>query len=239
VIEVGAGLGGLTAELAARAGTVVAIELDEKLAAHLRTRFDGTNVAVLQGDALAIPPSEALSAAGASAPYVVAGNLPYHIAQPLLRHFLEARPPPERVVAMLQAEVAESVVATPGRTSILSVSVQLYGEPRLLFRVPPSAFYPAPKVTSALVRIDVAPGLRADVENVEAFFSVVRAGFSARRKQLRNALAQGLRIEPKMAASLLDAAGVDPTLRAQTLPLEAWASLARAWTEAGRPRGDP
>jgi 16S rRNA (adenine1518-N6/adenine1519-N6)-dimethyltransferase len=119
--------------------------------------------------------------------------------------------------------------------SLLSVSVQLYGEPRLLFRVPPSAFYPPPKVRSAVVRIDVAPEPRAPVDDVEAFFRVARAGFSTRRKQLRNAFANGLRIAPREAGELLDAAGVDPALRPQALPLEAWAALARAWIAAGRP----
>ena len=218
----GAGLGGLTAELAARAGRVVAIELDEALAAHLQRRFADTNVAVLQGDALTLPPAEALARGGATA---------------LLRHFLEARPAPQRLVVMVQAEVAESIVAAPGDMSLLSVSVQLYGEPRILFRVPPSAFYPPPKVRSAVLRIDVASQLRAPVEDSEALFRVARAGFGTRRKQLRNALAHGLRIDPATASDLLAAADIDPALRAQALALEDWAALARAWTERGRPEG--
>jgi 16S rRNA (adenine1518-N6/adenine1519-N6)-dimethyltransferase len=171
-------------------------------------------------------------------PYVVAGNLPYYAAQPLLRRFLEARPAPERLVVMVQAEVAGSIVARPGELSLLGVSVQLYGAPRLLFRVPPSAFYPPPKVRSAVVRIDVAPGLRAAVPDVDAFFRVVRAGFSTRRKQLRNALANGLGIEPAAASALLAGARIDATLRAQALSLQQWAALARAWTDAGRPGGE-
>ena len=238
VIEIGAGLGGLSAELAARAGRVIAIELDEALADYLRQRFAGTHVLIVQGDALALQPAEVLARADASTPYVVVGNLPYNIAQPLLRHYLEAQQQPTRLVVMVQAEVAESIVARPGEMSLLSVSVQLYGEPRLLFRVPPSAFYPPPKVRSAVVRIDVAPRLRAPVDDVEAFFRVVRAGFGTKRKQLRNALAHGLRIDTATAAELLAAAGIDPTLRAQSLPLEAWAALARAWIARGRPEGE-
>jgi 16S rRNA (adenine1518-N6/adenine1519-N6)-dimethyltransferase len=239
VIEVGAGLGGLTEPLAARAGRVVAIELDELLARYLRRRFAKTNVVIVQGDALALQPSELLSQAGASGPFVVVGNLPYAIAQPLIRRLLEAKPAPRRLVVMVQAEVAESIVAEPGAMSLLSVAVQLYGEPRLLFRVPPSAFYPPPKVRSAVVRIEVAPGLRVAVEDTEAFFRMARAGFSARRKQLRNALAHGLRIDQATASELLAAAKVDATLRAQALPLEGWAALARAWVERGRPEGAP
>ena len=233
----GAGLGGLTAELAARARRVVAIELDEALTRYLQHRFAGTNVVTVQGDALAVRPSEALARAGASGPYVVVGNLPYYIAQPLLRSLLEAQPPPQRLVVLVQAEVAESIVAEPGTMSLLSVSVQLYGEPRLLFSVPPSAFYPPPKVRSAVVRIEVAPRPRAAVGETEAFFRVARAGFSTRRKQLRNALAHGLRIDPATATELLAAAEVDPTLRAQALPLHSWAALARVWVEHGRPEG--
>jgi 16S rRNA (adenine1518-N6/adenine1519-N6)-dimethyltransferase len=238
VVEIGAGLGGLTAELSARAGRVIAVELDKALAEYLERRFADTNVTVLQSDALALDPADALVRAGAKPPYVLAGNLPYYVAQPLLRHFLEAKPAPERLVVMVQAEVAESIVAKPGEMSLLSVSVQLYGEPRLLFRVPPSAFYPSPKVRSAVVRIDVAPRLRADIDDVDAFFRVARAGFGTKRKQLRNALAHGLVIDTATSAELLAAAGIEPTLRAQALSLEQWAALTRAWIAAGRPEGE-
>lgn len=237
VIEIGAGLGGLTAELATRAERVIAIELDDQLADELRRRFSGTNVTVVQGDALEIDPAEALARTSAAGPYAVAGNLPYYVAQPLLRHFLEAEPRPRRIVVMVQAEVAKSIVAQPPDMSLLGVSVQLYGEPRVLFRVPPSAFYPPPRVRSAVVRVDVAPELRADVDDTEAFFRVARAGFGTRRKQLRNGLANGLRIEPAIAAELIEAAGIDPTLRPQALALDQWAALSRAWVEQGRPKG--
>ena len=237
MIEIGPGLGGLTAELATRAGRVIAIELDDALAEYLKRRFIDTNVVIVHDDALAVQPADLLARAGVSAPYAVVGNLPYYVAQPLLRHALEAQPAPQRLVVMVQAEVAERIVAKPGEMSLLSVSVQLYGEPRLLFFVPSSAFYPAPKVRSAVVRIDVAPRLRAAVDDIEAFFRVAQAGFSTRRKQLRNALAHGLRIDTARAAELLDTSGIDPTLRAQALPLDAWAALARAWVEHGRPEG--
>lgn len=239
VVEIGAGLGALTAELSERAQRVVAVELDDAIAAYLQRRFADTNVTVVAGDALELAASDLLARAGASPPYVVTGNLPYNIAQPLLRHFLEAQPAPERLVVMVQAEVAESIAAAPGQMSLLSVSIQLYGEPRVLFGVPPSAFYPPPKVQSAVVRIDVAPQLRAAVGDVEAFFHVARAAFRSKRKQLRNALATGLRIDTATASELLAAAGIDARLRAQALALEDWASLARAWVERGRPEGPP
>ncbi len=237
VIEIGAGLGALTEELAARAGRVVAIELDAALAERLRQRFAGSNVSILQADALEVQPAEALWQARVRPPYVLAGNLPYYIAQPLLRHFLEITPAPSRLIVMVQAEVAESIVASPGKMTLLGVSVQVYGRPRLLFRVPPSAFRPPPKVSSAVMRIDVDPALSVHLSDRDAFFHVARAGFSTKRKQLRNALANGLRIAPPVASELLAAANIDPTLRAQNLPLEAWAALTRAWIEGGRPEG--
>jgi 16S rRNA (adenine1518-N6/adenine1519-N6)-dimethyltransferase len=230
---------------------VIAVELDTQLAAQLRQRFTGTNVQIVQGDARELDPATLLNSGrlerlpapsaplrASGQPYVVVGNLPYNVAQPLLRHFLEARPKPGRLVVMVQAEVAESIVARPGGRSLLSVSVQLYGEPRLLFRVGPSAFHPPPKVRSAVIRIDVAPDLRARVDDVEAFFRVARAGFGTRRKQLRNALATGLRVAPATAAGLLTAAGIDPTLRPQALNLNAWAALTNAWIARGRPENE-
>jgi len=233
VIEIGPGLGALTAELASRARRVVAIELDDELSAYLKQRYAGTNVSVVHSDALELDPAQLQLEAGR---YVVAGNLPYSVAQPLLRHFLEASSKPKRIVAMVQAEVAESIVTKPGAMTLLGVSVQLYGEPRLLFRLAPSAFYPPPRVRSAVVRIEVSPGPRVDIDS-ETFFRVVRAGFSTKRKQLRNALANGLAIDNAVAGDVLARAGVEPTLRAQALDLAQWASIARAWTELGAPEG--
>ncbi|MEX2157793.1 MAG: 16S rRNA (adenine(1518)-N(6)/adenine(1519)-N(6))-dimethyltransferase RsmA [Dehalococcoidia bacterium] len=233
ILEIGPGLGGLTAELASRARRVVAIELDDALAAYLKQRYAGTNVSIINGDALDIDSAQLPLEAGQ---YVVAGNLPYSVAQPLLRHFLESKSKPKRIVAMVQAEVAESIVAQPGEMSLLGVSVQLFGEPRLLFRLAPAAFYPPPRVRSAVVCIEVSARPRVDVDT-ETFFRVVRAGFSTKRKQLRNALANGLAIDGAVASGVLSRAGVEPTLRAQALGLEQWASIARAWTQLGKPEG--
>jgi 16S rRNA (adenine1518-N6/adenine1519-N6)-dimethyltransferase len=226
VIEIGPGLGALTDALAGRASDVIAIEKDDALSALLEERFSRTNVRVVHGDALELEPNRLL---GEATRYVLAGNLPYAIVQPLLRHYLEARPKPRRIVVMVQAEVAESIVAKPGGMSLLSLAVQVYGEPKLLFRLPPSAFYPPPKVRSAVVRIDVGEHLRAEVHDVDAFFEVARAGFSTRRKQLRNALANGLDIDGTEASQLLARAGIDGTRRAQDLSLDEWGALARTW----------
>lgn len=236
VVEVGAGLGALTRELAAKARTVVAVEVDEKLCLHLRENLQPyPNVTIVCADVLAVSPAGLLEKAGlpagqagARAPYAVVANLPYYNAAPVLRHFLEGDLPPKSLVVMLQREVAESIAAGPGKMSLLGVAVQFYGSPRLLFGVPPQAFYPPPKVQSAILRIDVAEGPRVEVPDAASFFEVVRAGFNAPRKQLRNSLAQGLRVPPAEAEALLAAAGVDSHRRPQELALEDWAALCRA-----------
>ncbi len=226
VIEVGAGLGVLTAQLAKRAGKVVAVEIDEALCERLRHRFESVpNLSLVCANVLSLTPSELLTPAGARSPYVVAGNLPYNVAGAVLRHFLEATPRPQRMIVMLQREVAEAIVAGPGRMSLPALATQLYAVPRLLFTVPPSAFRPPPKVESALLRLDVRDEPAVPVDDVGALFNVIRAGFSTPRKQLRNALSHALALEPGRVEEAMRRAGVDPTLRAQALGLEQWAAL--------------
>ena len=236
VIEVGAGKGVLTQALASAAGRVIAVEIDEGLCAHLRRRLEThPNVEPICGDILSLPPDELLAHAQASPPYVVVANLPYYIASAVLRHFLESSRPPSKMIVMVQAEVAQSIAAPPGRMSLLSVGVQFYAQARVLFYVPPRAFQPPPKVRSAVIRLDVRPEPAVAVDDRQAFFQLVQAGFAAPRKQLRNALALGLSIEPSAAQRLLDAADIDPTRRAQTLSLDEWGCLYRAWRGNGCP----
>jgi 16S rRNA (adenine1518-N6/adenine1519-N6)-dimethyltransferase len=139
------------------------------------------------------------------------------------------------MIVMLQAEVAQSIAAPPGRMSLLSVGVQFYAQARVLFYVPPRAFHPPPKVRSAVIRLDVRPEPAVAVDDRQAFFHLVQAGFAAPRKQLRNALALGLGIDPASARGLLDTANIDPSRRAQTLRLDEWGCLYRAWRGNGRP----
>jgi 16S rRNA (adenine1518-N6/adenine1519-N6)-dimethyltransferase len=229
VVEVGAGLGSLTAELAQRASKVVAVEIDEELCSYLRRRLRRfPNVHIVCADILALTPEELLQEGAAHPPYAVVGNLPYYITAPVLRHFLETPTPPRRLMVMVQREVAESIVAGPGRMSLLGLSVQFYGAPRMLFSVPPSAFYPPPRVHSAVLAIDVRESPAVAVDDASAFFSVARAGFAAPRKQLRNSLALGLGLPPETAEALLRKAGLDPRQRAQELALDDWAVLYRA-----------
>ena len=222
VLEVGAGLGTLTRALAAAAGWVVAVEVDPHLMAALSQELaDLTNVRLVEGDILKLDPAALME----ERPYKVVANLPYGITAAVLRHLLEARVPPDRMVVTVQREVAERIVAREGRMSLLAVSVRFYGEPRILFRLKPGAFYPRPEVESAVVRIDRHPQPPVDVQDTAAFFRVVRAGFSQPRKQLRNSLAAGLGISPDEAVEALRGAGIDPLLRAERLRLEDWGRL--------------
>jgi 16S rRNA (adenine1518-N6/adenine1519-N6)-dimethyltransferase len=232
VLEVGAGLGTLTERLAQGAGHVVAVELDQRLMPVLQSVLaDLHNVTLIQGDILALDPAALIGEASIQCPtssiqYRVVANLPYYITSAVLRHLLEASLKPQRLVLTVQREVAERIVAKPGHMSLLAVSVQFYGRPQLLFRIRPGSFYPAPGVESAVVRVDLHAKPSVPIEDTGAFFRAVRAGFAQRRKQLRNALAAGLRRPPGEVAVKLREAGVDPRRRAQTLSLEEWARVA-------------
>ena len=229
VIEVGPGLGVLTERLAEQAGRLIAVEIDANLAQRLREQFAGKpNVTIVQRDVLAATPEELLMETGLppDAPYCVVGNLPYNAGAAILRHFLEAEHTPASMVAMLQREVADSIVGAPRKLGLLGVSVQVYARARKLFNVPPRAFYPPPKVTSSVIRLDVLETPLIRREQRDSFFRIVRAGFSAPRKQLRNTLAQGLGSPAGEVAAAIKSAGLQPTLRPQEVPLEGWLRLA-------------
>ena len=226
VVEIGPGRGILTRGLAAFAGRVVAIEMDEALAARLTLEFQGKDsVQVLTGDAREIA-LDLLAPDGV--PYKLVANLPYYAALPIVRRFLEASHKPRIMVFMVQREVARNMAAAPGDMSLLSVAVQFYGRPRIVSYIPPRAFRPVPKVTSAIVRIDVLEKPAVAVESERGFFTLVRAGFSARRKQLRNSLAHGLTAASDQADGWLGEAGIDPRRRAETLSLDEWGRLYEA-----------
>ncbi|HLF79840.1 MAG TPA: 16S rRNA (adenine(1518)-N(6)/adenine(1519)-N(6))-dimethyltransferase RsmA [Dehalococcoidia bacterium] len=231
VIEVGPGLGALTERLVLVAGRVVAVELDAKLAARLNETVvaEHPNLTVVQRDILTVSPEELLGTTSAAPmpPYAVVGNLPYNIGAAVLRHFLEAQWQPRWLIAMLQREVAESVCAEPGDMGLLGVSVQVYAEARRLFTVPPRAFYPPPKVTSSVIRLAVRPEPLVPAKERQRFFAVVRAGFSAPRKQLANSLANGLKRPVSEVRALIEQAELDVTLRPQMLSIEEWRKLAQ------------
>ena len=244
VLEIGPGLGTLTQELANRAGRVVAVELDDRLVQPLREQFaDRPHVQIVHGDILALAPAALLqphtppTGQQTAAPlrYKVVANLPYYITSAILRHVLEATPPPTLVVVLVQLEVAQRICAQPGDLSLLAVSVQYYAQPRLVHRVPAGAFRPRPQVDSAVLRLEVHPQPIVAVPP-DRFFAVARAGFGQKRKQLLNSLAAGLGLpKPESQAALLKA-GIDPTRRAETLSLEEWGALCNALPVAPRIR---
>ena len=237
VVEVGPGLGILTKELARQAGWVIAIELDNKLAALLKqTMASFNNITIINDDVLKIEPGALLNQQKARFPqainsYKVVANLPYYITSPVLRHFLEASDKPQIMIVMVQKEVAEAIVAKPGEMSLLSVSVQFYGEPRIISYVPAQCFYPAPEVDSAILRIDLYPQPVVAVTDIGSFFQLVRAGFTAPRKQIVNSLAQGLGLSKGEVLSLLERASIVPRRRAETLTLGEWAGLWQVFTQ--------
>jgi 16S rRNA (adenine1518-N6/adenine1519-N6)-dimethyltransferase len=238
VIEVGPGLGILTRELAERAGWVIAIELDNRFAAALKKSLGSfDNVVIINRDVLGVSPEMILREGPAEVPveissYKVVANLPYYITSPVIRHFLEASVKPEVMVLMVQKEVAETIAAQPGKQSLMSISVRLYGRPEIIAYVPAASFYPAPEVDSAILRIDLYSRPAVDVDRA-GFFRLVRAGFTASRKQVVNSLAYGLGLSKVDVRSLLEKVGIDPRRRAETFTLEEWARLWRVCKESG------
>ena len=224
VVEVGAGLGTLTRPLAKVAGRVLAVELDDRLVEILHTQLvDLPNVEIVHADIL--------SSLGFDLPHLafkVVANLPYYITSAVIRRFLEEKPRPYMMVLTLQREVAQRIVAQPGKMSLLALSVQLYGQPRIVARISRSAFYPQPSVDSAVVRIDVCeqfiPELAAGIEEA-LLFRVARAGFAQKRKTLRNSLSAGLGLPRDHVEEALREVKLDSSRRAQTLSLQEWADV--------------
>ena len=226
VLEIGPGLGSLTRYLAERAGRVVAVELDNTLIPPLRRVLaDYSNVTLIQGDILQIDLASLLSPA---AQYKVVANLPYYITSAVLRHLLEAAIRPALLVLTVQLEVARRITAAPGQLSLLAVSVQFYGRPFIVTHIKAESFYPVPQVDSAVVCIEPYERPVVDVADRDQFFSVVKAGFAQKRKQLHNALSAGLARPQAEIARALGEADLDGRRRAETLTLDEWAVLARA-----------
>ncbi len=225
-LEIGPGLGSLTRHLALAARRVVAIELDDTLIPALTQVLQPySNVEIIQGDILKSQISNFKFQDG----YKVVANIPYYITSAVIRHLLEAPVKPTVIVLTIQREVAERICATAGEMSLLAVSVQFYSHPRIVARIPGGAFYPRPNVDSAVLALEVLPQPAITVEAVDIFFDVVKAGFSQKRKQLRNSLSGGLRLSPAQANELLARAHLDPTRRAETLTLAEWGALAGCW----------
>lgn len=226
VLEIGPGTGVLTRSLVSHARRVVAVELDQQLARVLQQEFPHSkNLEVVEGDALKINPADYFSGS-----FKLAGNIPYYITGPILRHYLELARPPSILVLMVQREVAARIVARPGDLSLLGVSVQFYGTPSIVARVPRRAFHPAPKVDSAIIKI-VPHEPPVPEERRNTFFRLARAGFGTRRKTLENALSIGLDLPREEVRSMLVSASIDGSRRAETLSVDDWARLTGAMKE--------
>ena len=226
VLEVGAGTGVLTRELARVARRVVAVELEQDMLTLLaKTTQDFTNIEIIARNLLYLDPQEVFG----QERYKLVANLPYYITAPTFRHFLESANPPRLLVVMVQYEVAQRIVAGPGDLSMLGVSVQFYGQPRIIARVPARSFYPAPKVDSAILRVDVYEKAPLTPQERDSFFRVVQAGFSERRKQVHNSLAHALHRKDEVIRAWLANAGIEANRRAETLSIEEWLRL---WHEA-------
>ena len=224
VLEIGPGIGILTGALLAAGAYVTAVEVDARLAAHLRERFEGeTRFHLVEADALDVPVDELVRG-----PYDLVANLPYHITSPVLHHVLEAETRPERFVLMVQREVAERIASPPGGMSYLSVFVQYHADVRVLRVVPASAFEPAPEVESAVLVGSTRPR-RLDAAAEEDLWRLVQAGFRERRKMIHNVLPRQLpSVGEGRFSAALEALGIARDRRPQTLSVDEWLALAAA-----------
>jgi len=222
VLEIGPGLGSLTRYLAASAKEVIAVELDRNLLAPLQAvLIPYQNIRVIHGDILELSPAEFTN----NNDYVVVANIPYYITSAVIRHLLESDTKPRRIILTIQKEVAERICAKPGDLSLLALSVQIYGNPHIAARIPAEAFFPVPKVDSAVLSIDIYPTPQIKTELLNTFFKLIKAGFSQKRKTLRNSLSAGLHITPVAAEEMLTKAKIDSKKRAETLSIEDWKRL--------------
>jgi 16S rRNA (adenine1518-N6/adenine1519-N6)-dimethyltransferase len=223
VLEVGPGLGVLTERLVTAARRVVAVEIDPQLADWLRAELASPHLTVETADILKVEPSSFFDD-----PYVVVANLPYHVTSPALRRLLESGPPfAARLVVMVQREVAERITAPAGELSALAVTIQAQAQVRLVRHVPASAFYPRPKVDSAVLALQPHHAAERPISHAAfpAFVDLVHAGFKQPRKQIANSLAEGLGVEKPQALELLAKAEIEPTRRPQTLSVAEWVRL--------------
>ena len=228
VLEIGPGIGTLTQALAMTGASVVSVELDKRLIPVLRETVGAyENVRVVQGDILKVNIPETVQAES----FKVCANLPYYITTPIIMNLLEQKLPLERLVVMVQKEVAERMTAPPGgrEYGAISVAMQYYTEPKIAFIVKAGSFLPAPKVDSAVLVCKKRSAPPVDVPDEKTFFKVVAAAFSVRRKMLTNSLKNMGGLTGEQVKAWLERAGIDGKRRAETLSLEEFAKLARTW----------
>jgi 16S rRNA (adenine1518-N6/adenine1519-N6)-dimethyltransferase len=222
VLEIGPGLGFLTEKLAENAGKVIAVEKDRELAGYLKEIFsEKKEVEIIEGDILKLMDKE--SFLGGLGEYKIVANLPYYITSHFLRMVLESKNPPKEMFLMLQKEVAQRICAKPPKTSLLSVAVQFYGRPKVVFKVKSSFFWPEPKIDSAILGVsDIKRPPNIDHDD---FFKLAKAGFSQKRKLLLNNLKNGLKKPSSELHALFTECGISPSARAENLTIENWLCL--------------
>lgn len=231
MIEIGAGVGVLTAELAQRADKVVCIEIDSRLLPILDETLDEfDNIKIVNEDVLKVDLHKLIAEEFPGMPVAVCANLPYYITSPIIMNLLESRLPIASLTVMVQKEAAQRICAEAGsrESGAISIAVRYYCEPQILFQVSRGSFMPAPDVDSTVIRLDIRKEPIVDVDCEEDFFRVVKAAFSQRRKTLPNTLSAGLHISKADATQLLEQAGVEPRLRAEQLSMQQFADIANA-----------
>jgi 16S rRNA (adenine1518-N6/adenine1519-N6)-dimethyltransferase len=225
ILEIGPGTGSLTLELAKKAKKVIAVEKDRKMAEVLKEQLaNAKNVEIIQGDIRNTNPVALGLKAG---DYKVVANIPYYLTAFLIRNLLENENPPENITLIIQKEVAQRICAKPPEMNLLAASVQFYANPKIAGYIKKTAFWPMPKVDSAIIKIQISKSKSQDI-NKELFFKVIKAGFSQPRKQLLNNLARGLKIGKEETKSWLLQNNIQPSQRAETLSMENWLSLTKS-----------
>ena len=242
VLEIGPGIGVLTEQLCRRADRVVSIEVDKRLPALLAETMAGfDNFKLVLEDVLKVDLKALLAEEFGNKPVAVCANLPYYITSPILMRLLEERLPVENITVMVQREAAQRLCAPPGtrQAGAISYAVAYYASPRQLFTVQPGSFYPAPKVTSAVIRLDVRKTPAGDLDPAaeRALFAVIRAAFSQRRKTAANGISAGLAADKAAVLAAMADAGLDARLRPEQLTLEQFAALQAALAARGIPAG--
>ncbi len=228
VIEVGPGTGFLTEQLVENAKHVMAIEKDRDMVHLLNDRFRGVeNLELIHDDILDF---EIRNSKFETRNYKVVANIPYYITSPLLKHFLKSDHRPSLMVLLVQKEVAEKICGITGK-SMVTIETQLFGKPEIVAMVPAKAFYPAPKVESAVLKIEVYKKPLVSEKDLKDFLRIVKFGFSQKRKKLSNTLGAGLHMKSSEMAEILREADIDPDLRAEHLGIEEWKRLVKVLTK--------
>ena len=235
VIEVGPGLGILTRELALKCRKVIAVEKDRKMVELLNKNLEQfKNIKIIEGDILKVNLSDTQCpwTLGVKRSYKLVANIPYYITSPILKLFLESSVKPEKIVLLVQKEVAERICAAPGKMSVLALSVQIYGEPKIIDFVSKNSFWPPPKVDSAILKIDniktpaeIKKNLKLKKADISDLFRIIKIGFSSKRKKLVNNLSAGLNLEKEEILRVFEKLKINKNARAQELDLEKWAGL--------------